>query len=220
MEPIKRALRDARIAAWVSLVPLTYFAAEWVVSASWRGHYGYREDLLGPLGVAFCGPEGNWPCSDLYLAMNVVLVVTGLAIAFVAAGLAARRQTERVHAVLLTIAGLALAASGIITQQVSYPGNLTVILMFLTLGGVSILLIGVWPATALPIQRRRFAAIAGLTSLIGYFAFYGQLSGADSGGAQRLAIYSILVAVVALGTSGFRDSSAEASAAELAEELP
>ena len=70
-------LEDARITGRVALVPLVYFAAEWMVSASWRGYYGYREDVVGPLGAAFCGPQGNWPCSDLYHVMNVALVATG-----------------------------------------------------------------------------------------------------------------------------------------------
>jgi hypothetical protein len=95
MTRIQARLGDARVCRAAALVVLVYFAAEWVVSASWRGFYGYGADLLGPLGAAFCGPDGTWPCSDLFRAMNVALVVTGLAVAVVAASLRSRGAVDR-----------------------------------------------------------------------------------------------------------------------------
>ena len=136
-------LADARITGRVALVPLLYFAAEWVVSASWRGYYGYREDVVGPLGAAFCGPQGNWPCSDLYHVMNVALVATGSAMAIVAAGFWRQRVTDRGHALLLIVAGIGLACSGVVTVNVDYAWNLTATMVFLTLGGVGAVLVAV-----------------------------------------------------------------------------
>lgn len=206
---IARWLHDPRRTGRVALVPVVYFAAEWVVSASWRGYYGYRDHLVGPLGTAFCGPMGNWPCSEVYRAMNVAMVVTGLAVAFVAAGFLAQKVTERGHAALLLLAGVGLATAGVITQQVDYPGNLTAVSVFMTLGAVSVLFIALGSTSTMSGERRGVAVIAGVVSLVGYFTYIGGHDVFGSGGAQRMAIYGILVAVIALGTVGLRASPAE-----------
>lgn len=197
-------LNDSRITGWMSLVPLVFFAAEWLVSATWRGYYGYRDDLVGPLGVAFCGPEGNWPCSELYRAMNGALVLTGLAIALVAASFAVQRVTERAHALLLMIAGVGLAASGVITHQMSYSWSVTCTTVFTTLGSVSVLFIAMGSKTEMSVERRGIAVLAGVVSLVGHFSYIDNHDLFGPGGAQRMAIYGILVAVIALGTAGLR----------------
>ncbi len=192
----------SRLTGWVALIPLLYFAAEWVVSASWRGFYGYRDHLLGPLGTAFCGPVGNWPCSELYRVMNIGLVATGLAIVFVAARLFAQRSTDRGDALLLLASGLGLTVSGAITQNISYTWNLTATMVFMTLGSVSALLIAVDSATRMTRERRFVAVVAGLAGLIGFFVYVGGIDLVGPGGAQRLCIYGILVTVIAVGTAG------------------
>lgn len=200
---VVRPLVLARVTGWVSLVPLVYFAAEWVVSASWRGLYGYRDDLVGPLGIAFCGPVGNWPCSELYRVMNVALVATGVAVAFVAAGLYAQRRADRGNALLLLVSGLALATSGIITQNASYSWNTTATAVFMTLGSVSALLIAVTSPAVMSGERRAVAVLAGLIGLCGYLVYVGGQDTFGPGGAQRLCVYGILVAVITVGTAGF-----------------
>lgn len=197
-------LADARITGRVALVPLVYFAAEWVVSASWRGYYGYRDDLVGPLGAAFCGPQGNWPCSDLYHALNVALVATGSAVAIVAAGFWRQRVTDRAHALLLIVAGIGLVCSGVVTVNVDYAWNLTATMVFLTLGAVGALLVAVSSTSAMSADRRTIAVLSGVLSLVGLFSFLGGHQMFGAGGAQRLAMYGVLVAVIALGTTGLR----------------
>lgn len=193
----------ARLTGWVALVPLVYFAAEWVVSASWRGHYGYRDELLGPLGIAFCGPVGNWPCSQIYPVMNIALVATGLAVVVVAVSLFVQRSTDRGAGLLLALAGLALSVAGVVTQHVSYAVNLTATVVFMTLGSVSALLIAANPATKISGERRAIAVPAGFTGLIGYFIYASGHDVLGPGGAQRASIYGILIAVIAVGTAGF-----------------
>ncbi|MBB2990461.1 putative membrane protein [Mycolicibacterium iranicum] len=197
-------LANPRVTAWASLSTLLFFAAEWVVSATWRGNYGYREDLLGPLGVAFCGPAGEWPCSRLYPVMNVGLVVTGVAVAVVAAGWIVQRVTDRGHAILLMVAGFGLAASGVVTNRVDYSWNLTAIVTFMTLGSVSVLFVALGSTAAMSVERRGVAVVAGVASLLGFLAFVGGHDIFGPGGAQRTAVYGVLVAVIALGTAGLR----------------
>ena len=211
-------LADARITGRVALVPLVYFAAEWVVSASWRGYYGYREDVVGPLGAAFCGPQGNWPCSDLYHVMNVALVATGSAVAIVAAGFWRQRVTDRGHALLLIVAGIGLACSGVVTVNVDYAWNLTATMVFLTLGGVGAVLVAVSSTSAMSVERRAVAVLAGALSLVGLFSCLGGHQVFGAGGAQRMAMYGILVAVIALGTTGLRTRHSAAAGGALVEE--
>ncbi|BBX51971.1 hypothetical protein GCM10009645_32690 [Mycolicibacterium poriferae] len=211
-------LADARITGRVALVPLLYFAAEWVVSASWRGYYGYREDVVGPLGAAFCGPQGNWPCSDLYHVMNVALVATGAAVAIVAAGFWRQRVTDRGHALLLIVAGIGLACSGVVTVNVDYAWNLTATMVFLTLGAVGSVLVAVSSTSAMSVERRAIAVLAGALSLVGLFSFLGGHQVFGAGGAQRMATYGVLVAVIALGTTGLRTRHSAAAGAVLVEE--
>ena len=211
-------LEDARITGRVALVPLLYFAAEWVVSASWRGYYGYREDVVGPLGAAFCGPQGNWPCSDLYHVMNVALVATGSAVAIVAAGFWRQRVTDRGHALLFIVAGIALACSGVVTVNVDYAWNLTATMVFLTLGAVGAVLVAVSSTSEMSVERRTIAVLSGAVSLVGLFSFLGGHQVFGAGGAQRMAMYGVLVAVIALGTTGLRTRQSAESGEALVEE--
>lgn len=204
MSRMRALLTAPAVIGGVALTPLVYFAAEWVVSASWRGHYGYREDPVGRLGIAFCGPEGNWPCSALYPAMNAALVLTGLAVAFVAAGLSAQGVTQRGHALLLAVAGTALAASGLVTENVDYSWNRTLMTAFLVLGSVAVVFIAMESRSPLSGERRGVAVAAGAIALAGYLASIGHGDVLGVGMGQRMALYGILIAVIALGTVGLR----------------
>lgn len=214
-----RPLSPTRITGWVSLVPLVYFATEWIVSATWRGLYGYRDDAVGLLGVAFCGPVGNWPCSELYRAMNVANVVTGLAVVAVATLLVVVQRADRVSAVLLMMSGLGLATSGVITQNVSYSGNLNATLVFMSLGSVSALWIAVRSPTVMSVERRCVAVLAGLTGLVGFALYAVDPAIVGPGAAQRMCIYGILVVVIAIGTAGFAQVGADSDVRRDVEEL-
>lgn len=206
MSRVRNALRHPRFAVVAALTTLVYFVAEWVVSATWRGLYGYRDDHIGPLGVPFCGPAGNWPCSALYPVMNVALIVTGLAVTAVALSWTVRAAITAPHGALLAAAGAGLAVAGIVTEHDSYPLHTTAMTVFLVLGAVSILLIGSSGSTRLPKRATRFAAIAGLAATVGYFAYaggYTLLLGA--GGIERLVVYPVLAALIVLGCTPATD---------------
>ncbi len=221
MTRIAAWLANPRITAWWALAPLAYFVAEWVVSATWRGHYGYRREQLGPLGVAFCGPAGDWPCSELYPAMNAGLVVTGLAVTFVAVSLLVQRRVDRGPALALAVAGWGLAASGLVTYRVDYAWNLTFVVMFMTLGSVAVLFLALSSGSAMSSERRGVALACSVVSLVGYLAYMGGHTVFGSGGAQRMAIYGILAAVIAVGTTGFvRTRAHDPQAREVVEETP
>ncbi len=202
MSRIRNALHRPRFALVAALVTLSYFVSEWVVSATWRGQYGYRDDTVGPLGVPFCGPKGNWPCSALYPVMNIALIITGVAVLAVTLSWVVRRAITTPNAILLGGAGVGLAVAGAVTEQDSYPIHTTAMTVFLVLGAVGVFLVGSSGSTELSPSAKRFAVAAGVAAMVGYFGYTGgftELLG--SGGAQRLAVYSILVAIIVLGCS-------------------
>lgn len=223
---ILRLLADPRITLVAALVVLQYFAAEWVVSATWRGHYSYRTDQLGPLGLEFCGPQGRWPCSALYPVMNVSLVLTGLAISTVAASWALRRIVTFPHAGALLISGVGLAVSGIITEKTDYQHHSAALTTFYVLGSVGVAMVGFSGSTRLTPGIRAIVALAGTTATLAFISYATGLTGwFGSGGTQRLIVYPILVAVVVAGVSSGRvraprDRSSSAAGAEPIQPAP
>lgn len=210
MNRLSGALRSRRVTAVAALLVLQYFAAEWVVSATWRGEYGYRDDYVGPLGLPFCGPQGNWPCSALYPVMNVSFVLTGAAICFVACAWIAQRVVATAHGTLLAIAGVALTLVGLVTERTDYPLHSTAMHVFFVLGTLSILLIAVSATTRMASGPRSFATAAGLVGIVAYFAYVAGYTGwLGSGGTERVIVYSVLVSVVVLGVGGNRAVAAK-----------
>lgn len=176
-----------------------------------------------PLGVAFCGTEGTWPCSALYPVLNIATVLTGLAIITLALSWMAARSVAATHGVLLAAAGAGFAVSGIFTEQVSYPTYATGLAVFTVLGPIAMLLIGASNTTRLPASAKLFAAVVGLLGIIARFAYTGHfVTLLGSGGTERVAVYSVLIAAIVLGVSGrhartevtIPESPAELEAAE------
>lgn len=193
-------LQRPRIPRYASLVILLYFAAEWVVAATWRGLYSYRADGFGLLGLPFCGPGGNWPCSALYPAFNAGCVLSGLAIVIVVLSWQVNRLIAAPQALLLIGGGVGLALSGVITQRVDYDWHVTAVNVFLALGAVGVFLAGVSASTHLAAAAKWYAVAAGVVAMVGYFSYLGSLTTLlGPGGTQRLAVYAILSAIVVLG---------------------
>jgi hypothetical membrane protein len=202
MPPTTAGLHNPRIPRYVSLVILLYFAAEWVVAATWRGLYSYRADGFGLLGLPFCGPGGDWPCSALYPAFNAGCVLSGLAVVIVVLSWQFTRLIAAPHALLLIGSGLGLALSGVITQRVDYDWHVTAVNVFLALGAVGVFLVGTSASTGLAVGAKRYAVVAGVAAMVGYFGYLGSLTTLlGAGGTQRLAVYAILSAIIVLAVT-------------------
>ncbi|WP_019972176.1 DUF998 domain-containing protein [Mycobacterium sp. 141] len=199
MSRIRNALNHRNFAFIAALTTLLFFIAEWVVSATWRGYYGYRTIGIGALGVPFCGPEGNWPCSRLYPVMNVALVIAGLAVVAVALSWAVRKAVTYPHCILLAAAGVGLGYAGVVTEKQDGPAHSGAMIIFMVLGAVAIFLIGSSSSTELPPKARYFATIAGLVAIVGYFAYLGGSTlSLGQGGVDRLVVYSVFVSLIVL----------------------
>lgn len=128
-------------------------------------------------------------------AVPVALVLTGLAVAAIAAASGAQRVVTATPATLLAAAGLALALTGLITDHAT-RGSLDA--TFKVLGAVAIFLIGTGPK--LPVLLRLLLVGAGLTALVGYlFSVSGHAAAVDPAAAGMLATYPVLVSVIVLG---------------------
>lgn len=128
-------------------------------------------------------------------AVPVALFLTGLAVAVIAAASGAQRVVATTPATLLTAAGLALALTGLITDQAT-RGSLDA--AFGVLGAVAIFLIGTGPK--LSVLLRILFAGAGLTALVGYLvSMSGHTASVDLAAAGMLATYPVLVSVIVLG---------------------
>lgn len=196
-------LRDPRVARVSAIVLLQYFAVEWVVSATWRGEYAYWTNTVGPLGIPFCGPQGTWPCSALYPAMNVSFVITGLAIAVIGGSWLIRRAVAAPAGGALAVAGGALVVAGVITEKTDYPVHVTAMTVFYVFGALSCLLIGVSGPTRLPKTSRTALTAGGAVATVAYFCFAGGLTGwLGSGGTERAIIYGILIGLLVAGVAG------------------
>ena len=200
---IGSVLRDPRTARFAGLTLLLYFAAEWVVSASWRGQYGYRAIPTGPLGIEFCGPRGNWPCSALYPVMNVGFAVTGGAIAVLAVTWLARRAIPVAGGVALILSGAGLLIAGIITQRVDYDAHVAAMSVFYVFGALGVLFIGASDATGLSVPARAALIMGGALATVAYFAFVSGITGwLGDGGTERAIIYPILISLLVAGVIG------------------
>ncbi|AZG45706.1 hypothetical protein [Gordonia insulae] len=193
-------LRDPQSTRWIALLVLVYFAAEWVVSASWRGNYTYRDVTVGPLGVPFCGPQGTWPCSATSPVMTIALVVTGIAIVLVATSWLLQHRLSIPHGSMLAISGLALAVTGIVSVKTDYPVHSAALHVFVVFGALGSVLVAVSSTTGLGAVPRLVLGVGGITATIGYFCYApGLTDWMGAGGAERLMIYPVLIAILVAG---------------------
>ncbi|MGK2865979.1 MAG: hypothetical protein ACSLFA_04940 [Mycobacterium sp.] len=128
-------------------------------------------------------------------AVPAALVLSGLAIATIAAVSGAQRVVPASPATLLAIAGFALTLTGLITDDAT-RGSLDS--AFKVLGAAAIFLIGTGPK--LPVLLRLLFTGAGLAALVGYLASVsGHTASVDMAAAGMLATFPVLVSVIVLG---------------------
>lgn len=202
MTSIATLLRRPRTSRIAALVLLTYFAAEWIVSASWRGNFEYTWTRSGELGIPYCG-LGDVPCSTIYPLMNVGMIITGLAVVVIAASWRALGWAPVPAASALVISGGGLTAAGLIAESDSYRLHVTAMNVFFVFGAGALLLIGVSAATRLPGSGRSVLLVAGAVAAVAYFAYSGGIVGwLGPGGTERAIVYSLLIGLLIAGLRG------------------
>jgi hypothetical membrane protein len=203
------------VGAWAKVSVLQFFIAEAIVIAAWAGPapYSRRFNYISDLGALHCGVyAGRDVCSPLHVVMNVSFVLQGVAMIIgalflnaavfrVAARLilpavAAHPLWTLVTRALIVIAGIGIAAVGIVPEDLNPPLHYIAAVMFFVAGGISPLA-AAW--TWRTVSRVSLVLLAcGLVSLIATAVFqFGD--GFEPGTVERLMAYPITIGLAVLG---------------------
>lgn len=200
---VSALLRNPRTSRLAALLLLVYFAAEWIVSASWRGGFTYRWARSGELGIPYCGARGDLPCSSIWPLMNAGMILTGAAIIVIAASWRALKWVPNTATGALCVSGAGLIASGLVTERVDYAVHATLMNVFLAFGAAGCLLVAASSSARLPGSGRLLLGVAGAVASVAVLAYTGGLTGwLGPGGTERAAVYSILIGLFVAALRG------------------
>ncbi|MDV8023466.1 DUF998 domain-containing protein [Rhodococcus sp. IEGM 1330] len=192
----------AHVARWAGLSVVQFVLVEYIVSATWRGLYSYRNNYISELGVPFCGPTGNWPCSQLYVLLNASMVLFGVAIAAVGGSWYIVRRIDGRAASFFIVAGAGAITAGVVNQGVNYPIHSFGATAFFVFGNFGLVIAG--GHRSLRRSIRIVVTALGAVGLAGYFAYMsGHEFGLGIGSMERIATYALLVGIVVLSVSQF-----------------
>ncbi|MFY2788779.1 DUF998 domain-containing protein [Rhodococcus sp. KRD162] len=197
----------AQVARWSGLSVVQFLLVEYIVSATWRGLYSYRNNYISELGIPFCGPAGDWPCSRLYVLLNASMVLFGLAIAAMAASWYVVRRIDGRAASFFLVAGAGAITAGVINQGIDYPIHSFGATAFFVFGNFGLVVAG--GHRSLRSGIRVVVTALGAVGLVGYFAYMsGHEFGLGIGSMERIATYALLLGVVVLSVSQFNATRA------------
>ncbi|MGF0311996.1 DUF998 domain-containing protein [Rhodococcus sp. IEGM1428] len=198
----KRSRFVAHVARWAGLSVVQFVLVEYIVSATWRGLYSYRNNYISELGIPFCGPVGDWPCSQLYVLLNASMVLFGVAIAAVGGSWYIVRRIDGRAASFFVVAGAGAITAGVVNQGVNYPIHSFGATVFFIFGNFGLVVAG--GHRSLRRTIRIVVTALGAVGLAGYFAYMGGHEfGLGIGSMERVATYSLLVGVLVLSVSQF-----------------
>ncbi|WP_186628703.1 hypothetical protein [Rhodococcus sp. BP22] len=190
----------ARIGYWAGLAVLQVLLVEFVVAASWRGLYSYRTNFVSELGVAFCGPTGNWPCSSLYPLMNVSIALFGLSLVVAATAWMVTGVVDVRGGILLCVAGFGGIVAGVVNQGLNYGVHSFGATVFFVVGSLGLIVAGGHRSLrrTIGITVTTLGGIA-LTATLLYIG--GHSVGIGIGAVERIVVYSILAGTVILAVA-------------------
>lgn len=197
----------AHVARWAGLSVVQFVLVEYIVSATWRGLYSYRNNFISELGISFCGPVGNWPCSRLYVLMNASIVLTGVALIAAGASWFAIRRIDARAAAFFIVAGSGGVVAGAVNQGVNYPIHSFGATALFLFGSFALVIAGGHHTLRRPIQV--VVTALGCTGLAGYLCYVsGHEFGLGIGSIERITTYTLLVGVLVLSVSHFNATRA------------
>jgi hypothetical membrane protein len=191
-------------AAWI--LTSLYFAGQIVAQAAWTTPYSLIDNRVSDLGNTSCGRTlaNTFICSPLHAVMNATFVVTGALILiglFLTRPIWPRRRLTTWGLVLLGVAGVGTILIGLSPENVNVPLHILGALN-IPAGNVAMILLGlaIWrdrPGMA------KFSVVAGVVGLLGMLAgpFLVILTGHGGGLAERVALYPLIIWLIAFGLS-------------------
>lgn len=192
----------AHVARWAGLSVVQFVLVEYIVSATWRGLYSYRNNYISELGVPFCGPTGNWPCSELNVLLNASMVMFGVAIAAVGGSWYIIRRIDGRASAFFIVAGVGAVTAGVFNQGLNYPIHSFGATAFFVFGNFGLVVAG--GHKSLRRSIRVVVTALGSVGLAGYFTYMGGYEfGLGIGFMERISTYALLVGVVVLSVAQF-----------------
>jgi hypothetical membrane protein len=202
--------------AWI--LTLLYFVGQMAAQAAWTMPDSMIDNRVSDLGSTACGATvaNSYICSPRHVVMNATLVLTGV---LILVGLALTRSVWPRRR--LTTAGLIMlgvAGAGTILVGLS-PENVNVFIhvvgaLNIPAGNVAMILLGlaIWRDRRGPrdpggasgsIELAWLSVLAGSVGLLGMLAgpFLVILTGHGGGLAERIALYPLIIWLVAVGVS-------------------
>ncbi|MGA9871727.1 MAG: DUF998 domain-containing protein [Rhodococcus sp. (in: high G+C Gram-positive bacteria)] len=190
----------ARIGYWAGVSVVQLLVVEFVVAATWRGLYNYRNNFISELGVAFCGPSGNWPCSNLYVLMDASIAAFGIAIAVAALSWMVTGVLDVRGGVLLAVAGAGAVVAGVVNQGINYGIHSFGATLMFVVGSLGLIVAG--GHRSLRRTIRMVVTTLGAVALVASLLFIGGHSfGIGIGAVERIVAYSILAGIVVLAVA-------------------
>lgn len=190
----------ARIGYWAAISMVQVFVVEFIVSATWRGLYSYRTNFISELGVPFCGPSGNWPCSKLYVIMNFSIALLGVAMVVAALAWMVTGVLDPRGGVLLTIAGGGAGVAGVFNQGLNYPIHSYGATLLFIIGSLALIVAGGHPTLHRPI-RITVTTLGTVALASALFYIGGHHFGLGIGTVERITVYSIIAGCIVLAVA-------------------
>lgn len=190
----------ARLGYWAAVSMVQVLVVEFVVSATWRGLYSYRTNFISELGVAFCGPTGNWPCSKLYVLMNASITVLGVSMVLAAFAWMATGVLDPRGGVLLTIAGGGAGVAGVFNQGLNYPIHSFGATLLFVVGSLALVVAGGHHTLRRPI-RITVTTLGTVGMSAALFFIGGHHFGLGIGAIERISVYSIIIGCIVLAVA-------------------
>lgn len=178
---------------------LQFFVCEFLVAGSWRGQYSYTQNFISDLGVPFCGPHGDLPCSTSSVLINASLLVVAAALFVAARWIVRTASTPVVGPVFLSLAATGALIVALVHSNVNWPLHSLGANLFLIFGGCALLTFGLSDA----VHRRTTASVLtaafGALALAGYFCYDNSWQfGLGPGGIERVSAYSVILGFTSL----------------------
>lgn len=190
----------AKIGYWAGISVVQLLVFEFVVSATWRGLYSYRTNFISELGVAFCGPTGNWPCSKLYVLANASIALFGVALIVAVLAWMVTGVLDVRGGALLAVAGGGAFVAGTVNQGIDYPIHSLGATVMFVVGSLGMIVAGGHHTLGIPV--RIVVTSLGVLGLVGSLLFIGGHDlGVGIGVVERTVVYSLLVATVVLAVA-------------------
>jgi hypothetical membrane protein len=199
--------RHRSIGPIVCIASIQYFIIQFVVALRWSPSYSIGRNTISDLGNTACGRfNGRYVCSPLHSLMNVSFVILG--VSMIAGGVLIRHSLSSTRSRPVTIGFRMFELGGVGVILVGlFPENSVPAFhgigatLPFLVGNAGVVLLGL--TLKVPSTLRLFTLIAGVVALVA-LVFYASSHylGLGEGGIERIVAYPQTIWLIAIGIYG------------------